>query len=201
MSSSPYVSGAVPLYLGSYVSGQPLVNGTTINAPSLISFLGWTVGGLDIQYENRFVPFNVDLGGDVEADQSHQGRTAIITATLSRWDDAIYQTFIACPVGVTLGIDDPGNIGTLMTTEGECMQLILPFPYQAKTAYAAQVAGTRFFACRINQDNWKQLGTKPRLLSLSWKALRVFIPGISNAFGYGRWQMFDTTISGLPAPT
>lgn len=197
MPASPYVSGAVPVFVGFY-SGGPIAQGSTIIAPQSISFLGHTENGLDIQYEHRYAPFRVDLGGEVEADQCYQGTTAIITAVLSRWDDAVYQLLVGPPVGDTLGLDLPGDIGTLVTQEGACTQLVLPFPYANKAAYAAQVDGVRFFSCTLTQDNWKMLGTRPRLLALTWKANRVFVPGVSNFFGYGAWTLFDQNISGLP---
>ncbi len=197
--ANPYVSGAVPIYVATYSTAAPIAAGTTVAAPTTIAFLGHTENGLDIQFEHRFTPFRVDLGGEVESDESYQGSTAIITATLTRWNDAVYQAVVAPPVSFTLGFDDPGDIGTLVTQESQAVQLILPFPYAAKPAYATQVAGLRFVSCRISQDNWKNLGTRPRLLSLTWKANRVFLPGVSNAFGYGRWLLFDTTIAGLPA--
>ena len=201
MPATPFVSGAVPIFVGYYASG-PIVSGATIAAPAELLFLGHTENGLDIQFEHKFDPYRVDLGGSVEADKSYQGTTATITATLSRWDDAAYQSLVAPPVIIGasgMGGDVPGGIGTLMVQEGAAQQVIALFPYQAKTAYAAQVAGLRFFACTLEQDNWKALGTRPRLLSLSWRANRVFVPGITNAFGYGGWVLFDSNMTGLPA--
>lgn len=200
MPASPYVAGAVPVFIGTYAGG-PIVSGSSIDAPAIIGFLGHTENGLDVQFEHKFDPFRVDLGGSVEADQSYQGTTAVITATLSRWDDEVYQTLVGGPVNAFLGSDVPGDIGTLMVQEGNVQQVILPFPYQAKSAYSTQIAGLRFFACTLVQDNWKALGTRPRLLSLSWRANRVFVPGVTNEFGYGAWVLFDETIGGLPSPS
>jgi hypothetical protein len=166
-------------------------------------FLGHSERGPSFQVRPQYSPVFVDLGGqNVPFDTVYDGEDAMVTVDLTRWNNGLLE-IIQDKAGLTgPGSDAPGNIGTLMVTEGSAYQLYLHFPYAAKAAFSNQTngalpAGYRFRAAFLETDDSPDLGTKAKKQHLVFHCLRTFDPSVVNAFGYGELQLFDFEMSGV----
>lgn len=166
-------------------------------------FLGHSERGPRMQVRPQYSSSYVDIGGQkIPFDSVYDGQDAIVSADLSRWDETVYAAISiksgASANNAPAGTDDPGDIGTLMIHEGAAIQVWLRFPHAAKLAYSTMPAGYRFPVCMLQNDDHNELGTKPRKISLVFHCLREFDVSVTNAFGAGRFVLFDHDMSGLP---
>lgn len=139
-----------------------------------------------IEIAPKYQEVKNDIGGDDAMDDSYQGRSATIDYNLNRWNEgAIAALEQTNPFSTTLrGTDNPGDVGSLMQTEGLTFPVWVVFPYAAsaptpflgKPAMAGMPAGYHFLACILTSDNHTRLGTKPRRLRFSFRARRVYTP-------------------------
>jgi hypothetical protein len=188
-----YVTGPCSIFVD---TGS--ISGTT---PPL--FLGHSERGPRIQIRPQFSMTYVDLGGQkVPFDAVYDGEDAIVSADLTRWNEDVY-TALAIKSGVSgnanRGLDEPGDIGTLMVYEGAATQLWLKFPYSAKASMITMPDGYRFVAAILQTDDLPELGTKARKISLVWHCMRRFDPEVTNETGQGSFTLFDHDMTGLPA--
>lgn len=196
--AQPYVWGPAHVYVGVGPGNAPL-------------YLGLGEEGPDVVFRPQYEDVHVDVGGRVAFDSTQQSKEAAVSITLTRWNDVIYQIIHDLAnsnfLTNTGGIEDPGEIGTLMIAENCAYQLFLVAPYSAKPVFqnidsGPQVPGLRFPAAWLVDDSWGRLGVKPRRLSLGWRCLRTFDPSyVSPAgYGYGRFTLYDYNTAGLPIP-
>jgi hypothetical protein len=197
--AQPYASGPVDVWCGVGAGGAPLFLGHGERAPR-------------IQIVRRYKEVTNDLGGDmVPFDKGYAGETGVVTVTLSRWNEstlAIIQDVATTltGLGAARGLNGPGEVGTLMVTEGVAYKLWLRFPFSAKAAYAnaasgAQPAGYRFLAAFLEgPDDLFDLGPpNARKVGLQFTCMRAFDPAVSNAFGTGLFALYDHSMIALPA--
>jgi hypothetical protein len=168
-----WTTGPAFLYVG--------INGLTNRGPV---FVGTDEDGPTIEIGPRYQEVKNDIGGDEAMDDSYQGRSATIDYNLNRWEEvAIAALEQTNPFSNSLrGTDDPGDVGSLMITEGKAFSLWVVFPYAvtspiaaiAKAAMLGMPAGYHFYATILTTDNHTRLGTKPRRLRFGFKARRLY---------------------------
>jgi hypothetical protein len=187
-----FVSGPVDIWCGVGSGGAPL-------------FLGHGQRGPRIQVRRAYQDMWCDLGGGIPFDKAYAGAMGIVSVELSRWNENVLRiiqdaavtnsTFTVAP-----GLNDPGEVGSLMVQEGIAYNLFLRFPHSAKPSYATQPLGFRFVAAFLEgPDDFEDLGPKPRKVGLIWTCLRTFDTTVSNVYGTGRMLLYDTNVTGLGA--
>lgn len=196
-----WCTGPVHFYVG-ILSGYGAYLGTTEGKPMEQNEAGWEE------------LFNDVTGGVCPYDVSQQGQQAYFGGTFTRFNENIYQAIKNYPraggapgaPGIP-GLMGPGDMGTLMLTEGQAYQCWMVNAYGAgsltpKAAFAASPfgimpGGVRYVAGWLHR--WgEQKGTSPRRLILQFRAIAVYIYTGAAAGGN---ILYDFNISGLPAPS
>lgn len=199
MSATPQVTGPVLIYVGFPTNPANQAGGLF---GGTIQFLG--TAEKCPRWSNRaaWVPVYNDLGGQsIAADVLYEGNECFVMADMTSWDDAVLQALMARPFSLTPdGIDIPGDLGTMMVTEGAAPTLYLTFPYstRAPAVRAGMPAGRRFPAAILESpDDFDSMGTAPRKVRLLWHCYRV-----AQAIGPQgmTWLLYDSNVAGLPAP-
>jgi len=122
---------------------------------------------------------NVDFGHDATYDKAYMGRDAIITMTLSEWDEATYRIVAARMNTRALnpsnrGTDNADAIGSLLVSEGLALTLYLQFPTtQARTKINGMPDGYRFL-CAYPMEELVMPGTRYNTLKLTWHAWKLY---------------------------
>ncbi len=175
-------------------------------------FLGWSEGGVDLDFRPRFNEYKNDLAGGPEgppADMYYSGQDCIMSAVVTRYNIGTYYVMADKSVnvlGVSVpGIDDPGDRGALMVAEGRAYPIWFKHPHATKPFYSqgvsgALVLGYRFTACVMERETLPKLGPRPKKLNLAWRGISTLNMNISNEFGTGRFTLFDHDMSQLVAP-
>lgn len=178
--AKPYVRG--PGFLFANVGG----GGSAV-------FLGTAERSPRIQVRPHFSPVYNDLAGQsVPLDMSFDGEDGFVIADLTRWNESGYAALASRPrfTGAR-GTSVPGDIGTLMITEGWAYGLYCLFPYQSKTAYADMPPGYHFPAAFLegpdDLDNINTTGGKVRLI---WHCLRAY--AINSGQPGATFTLYDT---------
>ena len=180
----PYVTGPVDIWVAPGNEGA--------------IFLGHAEHGPTISVRPRYSPVYVDLAGQtIPYDMVYDGEDAIVTATLTRWNQNVLDLIEAIANDTASGIDDPGDIGSLMLTEGKAYELWLHFPYAAKPAFADMLPGQRFPCAFLETDDSPALGTQAKKAHVVWHCLRYLDMSVTNEFGTGRFLLWDGNMSAL----
>lgn len=189
-----YSTGPVSVYCGIGSGGTPLFLGHGQRAPK-------------ISITAEFRDVECDLGGAVSFDTMYGGERGRVSVLLSRYNETvltIIQDKAIAAAGAVRGTDDPGEIGSLMVSEGLTYGLWLNFPYNTKAfnsnaANGAIPAGYHFFAAYLRGPDDIEVGsTTPKMVQCNFDCLRTFNPAISNAFGQGRLALYDHVMGVLP---
>ncbi len=187
-------------------------------APGSAFFVGTceTKPAIDINF--AFKPVMNDLAGDVSMDEMFVGMDGMVTIDLNKFNYPTAEALATLPntagalTGAptsAAGINIPGDIGSLMFTEGLGFILYIRFPYALKPAYGSgvgppvgngMVPGYRFPACKVNKESIAS-GTTPHNKRFIIDCKRAFDPSVQNNYGYGKFTCFDTAVSGLPNPS
>lgn len=121
-------------------------------------FLGTATRGVRIQVRRYWEPIYNDIAGLAALDWMYEGQEGIVSCDLSRFDEAVYELIAAMPrsssPGSVPGIEQPGDIGTMMVTEGFAFPIWVEMPYglggrNAKPALADQPPAYHFFAAML----------------------------------------------------
>ncbi len=182
----PYVTGAVSVWIGS--AAGPL-------------FLGYSERGPNISIRPHYSNVFVDLSGmSVPFDKIYDGEEAIVSCDLTYFNQNVLLAIEDYAGTTSPGFNEPGEIGTLMLTEGIAYPLYLRFPYAAKPAFqnglnGAMPAGYRFYRAMLETDDFPDLGTKARKIHLSWHCLPQLDATVSNDFGTGTFTLYDFDLS------
>ncbi len=195
--AQPFVTGAVPIFCGVGGSASPI-------------FLGHSERYPRIEIRPSFSPVFVDVAGQkVPYDYVYDGEEAYVTADVTRFNEATYAiiadraaTNNTNGLAILRGNNAPGEIGTLMVTEGIAYGLWLPFFYSTKAAMATMPPGYHFAAAFLEgPDTLDPLGTAPRKIHMVWHCVRKFDTTQSNSFGWGGFNLYDNnpaSFVGLP---
>lgn len=186
-----YVNGPANIWAGVGANGAPL-------------FVGNVERTVAIEFRPTYTPVMCDLGGQrVPVDQIYDGEDAVISGDLTRFNESVYQLMTTYPGSkqggaATRGINVPGDIGSLMLTEGLTFQLWIDCTYKNK-AFQAGAAGTgiprcyHFLNTYCANDSLPTLGTTAKKVNLRWHCLRSFTLDGANNFGLGRWSLYDNS--------
>lgn len=184
--AKPYVTGPCHLFLGVGPSGAAIYLGTAERTP-------------EIQIRPSWSPVFNSIAGEVPFDWLFEGEEAFLTADLTRWNEPVYAASASRPnAGATRGRNIPGDLGTLMISEGFAYQLWALFPYSIlKPAFSDQQQGFRFPAAFLEgPDSLSGLGTINRRNRLMFHAGRAYS---INPSGLGMdFLCYDGDMSGLP---
>lgn len=171
------------------------------NSDSVITFLGFSRDGIDIDFDPNYAPYVVDYGGSVPTDYSYQGCAATVSMELPSWDESVYAILAAYAetgLNVPRGTEAFGSIGTLMGFEGAAVEMWLPFPYQAKTAYAQMVKGYHMRSVFIDRDSLPKRGARPATLNLTFRCIRALSnTNPSGTLGTSFMQLYDNDMSAV----
>jgi hypothetical protein len=190
-----YATGPVDIWVGA--GGSPLFLGHGERAPR-------------IQVYRQYKPAHTDIAGEVPHDKGYGGEWAVVSVALTRYNEstlAIIEDVATVNTGTppSRGFNLPGEIGSLMLTEGLTYPLYLRFPFAAKPAYrnpasGAMPAGYRFYAAHLGSpDDLFDLGPpNARKVGLIFECMRAFDPTVTNAYGGGSFQLYDHSLAALP---
>lgn len=185
-----YATGPVYVFCAVDTGGGLLYLGTGERAPRI----SITPAYRDVQ---------CDLGGEAPFDTMYSGNSGRVTVTLMRYNEAVLRKIedYAASLHLIRGQEDPGEIGSLMLTEGLAYQLVLVFPYATKTAFADMPAGYNFLAAYVRGPDDIESGTSnPKKVQITWQCLRKFDITNQNNFGAGSFKLYDHNIpNGLNA--
>lgn len=139
----------------------------------------------------------------------YTGQDAIITADVNRMSLDTYFTMAEAfspnpndPAGAA-GSEIPGNIGTILATEGQTFGLCVMFPYSAKAAYNAQLPPCYWFPlATLESPDDIDPGTQDLTIHMVWHAIRAFAAATANGISTFTSQLYSLALpAGLPAPT
>lgn len=149
--AQPFVAGPCHIYLGVGVGYAPLYLGTAERSPRIL-------------IRPHFADvFNDIMGQMIPYDKVFQGEDGFVLADLTRWNEAVFNAYQARPRLGQRGTLQPGDLGSLMKTEGLAYPVWLQFPYATKPAYATQPYGYHFYAAiGEGPDELDNLGTVAR---------------------------------------
>ena len=192
--AQPFVHGPVHLYVGIGAGGgafAPAYLGTGERAPRYSLRRGWEKVMNDVA--GVVLPF----------DYSYQGIEAFITVKLTRWNEGVLST-IQDTVGngqgaAHPGLMNPGDIGSLVNTEGLGMPLWMHYSYGAgglfaKAAYATMPPGYHFYSTFLEGPDDREGGTDPASTLLTFHAIRTYLPSA------GAFLLFDSNMTGISLP-
>jgi hypothetical protein len=186
--AQPYVTGACSVWAG-------------IGAGSAPVFVGHAEQGMSIDIRAGWEPVMNDLAGTkVPFDMSYQGEEAILSGTLTRWNEAVVAAMAArwnaqasFLGGPQRGSENTFARGTLMLTEGAAFPIWLNFPLSSIAAFATLPDGYRFAAGFLESPDRLEPGTRPYKIQMIWHCLAVFTP--SN----GSFLLYDHDMSAVAA--
>ncbi len=185
LTSQPWCTGPAHLFAGLGPSRGALYFGTTESTPV-------------IDERPQYEPLMNDLGGSrIPFDWSYQGFDAVVTATMTRWVEAVWLAMRLFPRGPagTVGTNVAGDIGSFMFFEGYSFPLWVVFPYAAKTSMATMPPGYRFYGTFLEGQASHSVGTRPRKINLTFYCGRIYNPRI------GSFTCYDHIVTGLPSPS
>lgn len=171
----PYVTGPAHIWVA-FSGGQPQYLGTTERSPRQ-------------RVKRTFAPLWNDLGGDEPFDWSYMSQAGLVMGVFTRWEESVYAQLAKVPRSTLVrGTDVPGDIGSLIGTEGWGVELYVAFPYSAKPVYGAVGGmprgyrwGTTFM---LGPDDMDPIGVQPRKLHLVWYCMRKFTPSAGTFLLY-----------------
>lgn len=151
--------------------------------------------------------YNFDVAGDgsyvadgVGVHNCYQGTGCTIHASLNNWNEAVYAQISDYVITqeTIRGVETFGDIGTLMGFESNAYQLWVPFPYQAKAAYASMPAGYRFPKAFLDRDSLPARGARPASLQLTWRAIRqIGNSDVNGRLGGTLTKLYDHDMSAI----
>lgn len=191
-----WCTGPVHFYCG-IASGGPQYLGTTEGRPYIDSQPGWEDLLNDVA--GAVVPYDVSF----QLEQQYFG------GVFTRFRRDTYDRIKTRPrSGNQAAVDTPGtfapgDVGTLMLTEGQAFQVWMVNAYgqgslTPKAAFVGTPNGTlaggvRFAAAWLHKHR-DDRGATPNRLTLLFRAIPVYIPATLTSF------LYDNNIVGLPAP-
>ncbi len=172
--AQPFCTGPALLYVGVGPGRAPVFLGTTEHTPRIIK-------------RKNYKPLFNDLAGQmIPYDKSFQGEDCLVISELTRLNWPVYNRITCAPdaFGGVPGMNFPGDMGTLMMTEGGSYFLWVVFPYAAKPAFATMSPGYRFFSAFLEDaDTLAEVGTNPVKVMVAWYCGRVIVPVTTGVSG------------------
>jgi hypothetical protein len=156
--------------MGQVFCSGPVAVYTGISTPTL---LGYGEKAPRISQKRHFKPVFNDLGGSmVPFDVTYQSQEAFVTVRLTWWNYAALLDELT-PINEE-GVDQDGDIGTLMILEGFCTQLWLNFPNSGGGGAMPGMPAAIHFPAAVLESGDDQPGTDAEYYDLSWHCLRKY---------------------------
>lgn len=192
MAVQTWTTGAVPIICGVGSSGAPML-------------LGWAEKFPRIQIRPYWQRVFCDLGGQsCPFDYMFDGQEGLVTADVIRFDEATYRVIAdranTNDPGVAArepGLNEPGEIGTLMVQEKVAYQLWLPFLYANKPTMPGMRRGYRFRRAFLEGPDDLEQGTVPRKVRMVWRCVHDFDDTSRNDYGVGNMPLYDDDMSAV----
>lgn len=193
--ANTYATGAVHIYVKFPANGQIF--------PNTIRYLGTSEQGPARQTDRTFKQVMNDLSSQKPFDYVYAGgEEAILSFTLTRWNDLTAQALERAPVSGGFGFSTILDQGTMMGREGYALEVYYAYtfgglfarPNQA-VSFPGQEGGRHYLQCLFWGPEQDELGTKERKKHMVFKAWKRYDPSLSPP----RFTLFDTNIAGLPA--
>jgi len=193
--ASLWSTGPVNIFIG-YAGSAPVFLGHGEKAPR-------------ISIKPRYVPVVCDLGGEEPMEDLKSGESGTVDVELIRWNYGVLngikaRTRSAVFPNAVPGTEAPGELGTLMQTEGASYMLYLQFSragnpiFGAGGAGGAMPAGYRFLAAFLDPEGGTAGAAAAHKTALTWQCRRAFTPA-SSSLGTGAFKLYDYVMDGLPA--
>lgn len=199
-----------------YVStGQTLPTQTSFGVEAItyprcdeIRYLGTCEFAPKILVNPRYLPISASIAGGSEAvpyDKFWMGEDALISGTLTMWNELVYEQVVSRPNAST-GIPgkDSGR-GRMMFQEGLCYSLWLQFPRSSKTVFsnAYVPAGYRFPAAWLGGPEEMAIGTGANKRAILFYGLAAYerkrtILGNSHVQYQSHFLLYDSLMTYLP---
>ncbi len=182
-----------------------------------IRYLGTCEFAPRILVNPRYVPIQSSVAGGPDAtphDKFWMGEDALISGTLTDWNELVYEQVAARPVAAVGGVPgkDSGR-GRMMVLEGLSYSLWVQFPYATaggrKAVYGTggMPAGYRFPAAWLGGPEDMAIGTGANKRSIIFYGAAVYervqtINGASQVIYNSHFLLYDALTTYLPsAPT
>lgn len=161
-----------------YVTGPALIH---IGMPGGGStrYFGTGKNGVDQDIRHALVPAMNDLAGPVlPLDEMESGMDAMISATMTRWDETIHEIMarFSSPASPR-GSETSDARGSLMLYENKTFPLYIVYPRATLPAYAQMPKGYRWLACKLVSPYRLPAGCKPYETVFTWHAMSVYQKG------------------------
>jgi hypothetical protein len=179
--------------------------GISVSAPPV--FFGTAEITPRITFRPFFRPRRDVESGDAPADIIYTGEEAFIFAEFTAWDEDVLACITARPFWYgDRGVIFPQSVGTLMVLEKLTYNLYVMFPFAQKSAFRGPYDGPiplqpivrnipiynqnlmppgyRFLSSYLTgPDEFTQLGSRPRKISLAWHATPVNVTRAQSPLG------------------
>lgn len=186
-----YSTGPVGVFVGLGSGGAPVYLGHGREAP-------------DIEVDPEWFDVECDLGGKVRIDVGAAGEAGKGSVLLTWYNESVLRLIQDRAALIARGFQDPGEIGTLLLTEGFTYKVWFVFPNAQKAAYQAgrggpSPLGYRFWNGYVRGPDKIISGSKTaRLMQVHWDFLRTFDASVTDGLMLGRWTLYDEDVTGLP---
>lgn len=187
--AQPYTTGPVLVWVGVGVGYTPTFLGTAESFPRQ-------------QHRPKFGEVKNDLAGSQQPlDQHFQGSDAILSVTLTYWNDNVFQSLEKVPSSALTGTGNGAGVGTysfldlgtMMLAEGQAFPVWFVYPAaRSHTAMASLPAGYRYPTC-IFRGPWEAEGGTKEL-----KRQAIFHAQPKWNASTGLFTVYDYDMSALP---
>lgn len=160
-------------------------------------YLGTCQAAPKIRWDPAFEPIMNDISGSRKPfDFIYEGMDAMVIGDLTVFNWAVWEQIKSLPNHANpAGTQLPGDIGTMMVTEGFAYPLWVHYPYATKAALAAagMPAGRRFVAAWLMGPIDEDPGTKQNTFHIQFYCAQAYDKTT------GRFICSDATMTGIPS--
>lgn len=189
--AQPYGTGAVHIFVRGPVQGQK----TSVNSPKL--YLGTAEQAPQRQTDRTFKQVMNDLSSQKPFDYVYAGgEEAILSFTLTNWNEAVAQALECAPVSGGLGFSTIFDQGSLMGQEGLALEIWYLYTFggvAARPSMVGQEAGRHYVQALFWGPETDKTGTTERQKHMVFKCWKKWNPSTK------RFTLFDFDVSGLAA--
>lgn len=148
-----------------------------------------------------------DVAGMTPYDMLFSGEEAIVSVTLTRWNEPVYAAIAnKANLGGVRGTESGVSRGTLMLTQGIAAPLWISYPFNTLAPFTTLPAGYHFYAAFLESPDRLNPGVRAYKIHLQWHCLAVYFAGqvLSTGLGGGivgnGFLLYDGVMAGQAAP-
>jgi hypothetical protein len=187
---------------GGYNQGGASANPTTSAAGILnivggsAIYIGTGMEAPDVETVYAYAPIMNDITGPTKQFDKIKGpKDAYISISFTRWNQPVIEGLEGTFPGMFGGAMFPGEVGTMMMTEGAAFGLVLRYgntDFHGALAGVGQRFGRRYFAATIEGRQRDKGGTGQNSCTVLFHCQPVFIPA-TNVLA-----LYDFNVAGIP---